>query len=37
LKIAFDLDDDPEMLPHEFEALVRGGMSPLARPFVQPP
>ena len=29
LKIAFGLDDDSEMLPHEFEALVRGGMSPL--------
>jgi len=29
LKISFGLDDDPEMLPHEFEALVRAGMSPL--------
>jgi imidazolonepropionase-like amidohydrolase len=29
LKIAFGLDDDPDELPHEFVALVRGGMSPL--------
>ncbi len=29
LKIAFGLDDDPDVLPKEFEALVRGGMSPL--------
>jgi imidazolonepropionase-like amidohydrolase len=29
LRIAFGLDDDPDELPHEFEALVRGGMSPL--------
>ncbi|HVP53081.1 MAG TPA: amidohydrolase family protein [Terriglobales bacterium] len=29
LKIAYGLDDDPEGLPREFEALVRGGMSPL--------
>jgi imidazolonepropionase-like amidohydrolase len=29
LKIAFGLDDDPDFLPKEFEALVRGGMKPL--------
>ncbi|HYA94684.1 MAG TPA: amidohydrolase family protein [Terriglobales bacterium] len=29
LKIAYGLDDDPEGLPREFEAMVRGGMSPL--------
>ncbi len=29
LKIAFGLDIDPEMLPREFQALVRGGMTPL--------
>ncbi len=29
LKIAFGLDDDPDLLPKEFEALVRGGMTPL--------
>jgi imidazolonepropionase-like amidohydrolase len=29
LKIAFGLDDDPDYLPKEFEALVRGGMQPL--------
>jgi imidazolonepropionase-like amidohydrolase len=30
LKIAFGLDDDPDFLPKEFEAMVRGGMTPLA-------
>jgi imidazolonepropionase-like amidohydrolase len=30
LHIAFGLDDDPNFVPHEFVALVRGGMSPLA-------
>jgi imidazolonepropionase-like amidohydrolase len=29
LKIAFGLDDDPDYLPQEFEALVRGGMKPI--------
>jgi imidazolonepropionase-like amidohydrolase len=29
LHIAFGLDMDPEQLPKEFEALVRGGMTPL--------
>jgi imidazolonepropionase-like amidohydrolase len=29
LKIAFGLDDDPDYLPKEFGALVRGGMTPL--------
>jgi imidazolonepropionase-like amidohydrolase len=29
LKIAFGLDDDPDYLPIEFAALVRGGMTPL--------
>lgn len=29
LKIAFGLDDDPDFLPKEFEALVRAGMSSL--------
>jgi imidazolonepropionase-like amidohydrolase len=29
LKIAFGLDDDPDYLPKEFEALVRGGMKPI--------
>jgi len=29
LKIAFGLDEDPDVLPKEFEALVRGGMTPL--------
>jgi imidazolonepropionase-like amidohydrolase len=29
LKIAFGLDDDPDFLPKEFGALVRGGMTPL--------
>ncbi|HYX43225.1 MAG TPA: amidohydrolase family protein, partial [Pyrinomonadaceae bacterium] len=30
LKIAFGLDDDPDFLPKEFAAMVRGGMTPLA-------
>jgi imidazolonepropionase-like amidohydrolase len=30
LHIAFGLDDDPNLVDHEFEALVRGGLSPLA-------
>lgn len=30
LKIAYGLDDDPDFLPKEFSALVRGGMTPLA-------
>ena len=29
VKIAFGLDADPELLPREFGALVRGGMTPL--------
>src|SRR5882724_11577960 len=29
LKIAFGLDDDPDFLPKEFGALVRGGMKPI--------
>jgi imidazolonepropionase-like amidohydrolase len=29
LKIAFGLDDDPDVLAKEFGALVRGGMTPL--------
>jgi imidazolonepropionase-like amidohydrolase len=29
LHIAFGLDADPELLPREFQALVRGGMTPL--------
>ncbi|MGH9364507.1 MAG: amidohydrolase family protein [Thermoanaerobaculia bacterium] len=28
LKIAYGLDDDPDFLPQEFRALVRGGMKP---------
>ncbi len=30
LKIAFGLDDDPQFSTREFEAMVRGGMTPLA-------
>jgi imidazolonepropionase-like amidohydrolase len=29
LHIAFGLDGDPDLLPREFQALVRGGMTPL--------
>jgi imidazolonepropionase-like amidohydrolase len=29
VKIAFGLDGDPDLLPREFSALVRGGMTPL--------
>ena len=29
LKIAVGIDDDPEFLPKEVEALVHGGMTPL--------
>ncbi len=29
VRIAFGLDDDPDFLPKEFEALVRAGMQPL--------
>src|SRR4029077_10331310 len=29
LKIAFGLDDDPELVDHEFTSLVRAGLSPL--------
>ena len=29
LKIAFGLDDDPELVDHEFVSLVRAGLSPL--------
>ena len=30
LRIAFGLDDDPDFLPNEFSALVKGGLKPLA-------
>ncbi len=29
MKIAFGLDDDPRVVAREFEALVKGGMTPL--------
>ena len=29
VRIAFGLDDDPERLPKEFEAMVKSGISPL--------
>lgn len=29
LKIAFGLDDEPKVVAHEFESLVKGGLSPL--------
>ncbi|HEX8713625.1 MAG TPA: amidohydrolase family protein, partial [Terracidiphilus sp.] len=29
LKIAFGLDDDPDFLPNEFAAMVKGGLTPI--------
>jgi imidazolonepropionase-like amidohydrolase len=29
LKIAFGLDDDPDFLPKEFSAMVKGGLTPM--------
>jgi imidazolonepropionase-like amidohydrolase len=29
LRIAFGLDDDPDFLPKEFQAMVKGGMQPI--------
>lgn len=30
LRIAFGLDDDPDFLPNEFAAMVKGGLTPIA-------